>query len=183
MADTSALPRDSDTMGEPLRIFVYPPEHWSGAQLHHASIGMARGAGLVIESVQGSDVALAPLLRYKLSEEQWTTPRHGTLIFHPSMLPLNRGPDAVRWVVNNGERFTGATWFWCSGGMDAGDIWEQEMAAIPDACTAGRLYHHLLVPAALRCLSRGLTGLLSGYARRAPQDQAAATYFKRIPVP
>lgn len=59
------------------------------------------------------DFAIAPLLRHKLKREEYTSPRLGTLIFHPSALPYRRGPDSIRQTIAAGERVSAGSWFWC----------------------------------------------------------------------
>jgi methionyl-tRNA formyltransferase len=124
----------------------------------------------------GAAFALAPLLKRKLSHFEYTTPTLGTLIFHPSALPYHRGPDAIRWAVQLGEHASGATWFWCDGGMDTGPICEQEAVVLRIGESPGRAYHTRFVPAALRALARALEGIAAGNPRSVPQDHALASY-------
>jgi methionyl-tRNA formyltransferase len=141
---------------------------------------LARSGRSVVGSPAQADLALAPRLHRKLSAEESNAPQLGTLIFHPSLLPLRRGPDAVRWTVAGGDRVTGVTWFWCSEGLDAGDICEQELVAVPRGYSPGRLYHEVLIPAGLRSLERALDAIDLGFTRRVPQDEAAATVDPRV---
>src|SRR6185369_6186576 len=34
-------------------------------------------------------------------------PRHGTIQYHPSLLPRHRGPSAISWAIAQGETETG----------------------------------------------------------------------------
>nr|DAP19226.1 MAG TPA: hypothetical protein [Caudoviricetes sp.] len=43
-----------------------------------------------------ADLAIAPLLTVKLSNEELNAPLLGTLVFHPSPLPYGRGASAIR---------------------------------------------------------------------------------------
>ena len=72
------------------------------------------------------DVAVAPLLTQKISENEIARPYHGTLIFHPSPLPYGRGAESIKWAYRRHEPITAATWFWADNGLDTGDICEQE---------------------------------------------------------
>ena len=128
------------------------------------------------ESPALADVALAPLLTRILKPAELALPRLGTLVFHPSLLPRHRGPDALRWAVNRGEEFTGVTWFWADAGLDTGDICEQEVIPIPAGWKPREVYEKLAVPAGLRCLRRALAAIVAGVPRRVPQDHTAATY-------
>lgn len=155
-------------------VFVYGA---NGAVIEALTAAVVGLAGLeVVETADRADLALAPLLRRKLSPAEWTAPRIGTLVFHPSLLPLHRGPDAVKWAALDRDMFTGATWFWCAEALDAGDICEQELVAIPPGATPREVYETVIVPAAGRTLTRALAQLKSGYVRRVRQDEGASTY-------
>lgn len=129
-----------------------------------------------------ADLALAPLLTRKLSAEEWQAPYYGTLIFHPSALPYRRGPDAIRRTVAARERVSAATWFWAADGYDTGDICEQEVVILAPGESPGRAYHTRFIPAALRALERALLGISTGEPRRVPQEEALATYDRRLAV-
>lgn len=58
------------------------------------------------------DVAIAPLLIERVSNEELAEPNLGTLIFHPSPLPYGRGASSIRWAYRRQEPITAATWFW-----------------------------------------------------------------------
>ena len=51
-----------------------------------------------------------------------SVPTHGTIQYHPSLLPRHRGRSAINWPVINGETETGLTVFWPDGGIDTGDV-------------------------------------------------------------
>jgi methionyl-tRNA formyltransferase len=120
--------------------------------------------------------AIAPKLQVKLARAQWAAPELGTLIFHPSLLPYRRGPDAIRWAVKSGEKLAGISWFWCDAGLDTGPVCEQEALLLAPGESTGRAYHTRYIPAALRALERAAAGIRAGLPRRIPQDEAAATY-------
>lgn len=76
------------------------------------------------------DLAIAPLLTVKVSDEELKEANWGTLIFHPSPLPYGRGASSIKWAYKRGEPITAATWFWADSGYDTGDICEQEIVKI-----------------------------------------------------
>jgi methionyl-tRNA formyltransferase len=127
------------------------------------------------------DIVVAPLLRMRLTGGDLSLPRIGTLVFHPSLLPRYRGPDAIRWQLHYAEPVLGVTWFWASGEYDAGDICEQETVSYTPGMRARDIYDCILVPAGVRCLARAAASMGAGYVRRVPQDSAAATYFGKFP--
>ena len=56
--------------------------------------------------------------------------RIGALAYHPSLLPLHRGKDALRWSIRMGERVTGGSVYWMTDKVDAGGIAAQEFCFI-----------------------------------------------------
>lgn len=49
-------------------------------------------------------------------------PKQGSICFHPSLLPLHRGPSAVNWPIIMGREESGFSWFYPTDGLDEGDI-------------------------------------------------------------
>ena len=47
-------------------------------------------------------------------------PRCGTIQFHPSLLPLHRGPSSISWPIALGETMTGISIFRPIDGLDEG---------------------------------------------------------------
>lgn len=129
-----------------------------------------------VPSLEAADVAVASLLRRKLPASELAAPRLGVLIFHPSLLPVHRGRDAIKWAFRLGERYTGATWFWADGGLDTGDICEQEPLLIRPGESPREFYERAAVPAAARMLKLILLDLLAGVVRRRPQIAENATF-------
>ncbi len=125
-----------------------------------------------------ADLAIAPLLQRKISDAESAKPKRGTLIFHPSLLPRHRGRDAIRRAYRNGEKFTGATWFWADAGLDTGDICEQEVVAIPDKRPRD-FYEQDVLPVCVKLLRYAIADLQAGVVRRRPQSEAA-TWEKGI---
>lgn len=127
-----------------------------------------------------ADVAIAPLLNEKLTEEQINEPYFGTLIFHPSPLPYGRGASAIKWAYKRREPITAATWFWADKGFDTGDICEQEIVRIDYNLRPREFYAQHIIPAMLRTLERALNGLANGCKRSVPQIEAYSSYDKRL---
>ena len=152
-----------------LSFFVYPggPE---------AVSLLAQKAGTLVNTPEKADVALAPLLTRRLSRAELNTPKEGVLVFHPSLLPRHRGPDAIRWAYEKQEAFTGVTWFWANERMDEGDICEQEVVPLVTGLKPGDFYRFVVIPAMLRTLRFALREMQEGVFRRRPQNQEAATY-------
>ncbi len=102
--------------------------------------------------------------------------RLGAIGYHPSLLPLHRGRDAVRWAVHMRERVTGGTVYWLSDNVDAGPIAAQEHVFIRPNDSAESLWHRELFPLGVRLIQRVVVDLLAGRMVRTPQDSAIATW-------
>jgi methionyl-tRNA formyltransferase len=157
-----------------LKVYVYGSEE---LPLVRDSIALLKEKGAArAENIQEADVAIAPLLQTFLTQEQLDTPRYGTLIFHPSLLPRHRGRDAIKWAFQCGESYSGATWFWADEGMDTGDICEMEVLAIEPDSRPGDFYTRKVMPSALKMLGWILDDLDAGRVHRHPQDDSNSTY-------
>jgi len=130
----------------------------------------------------GALFALAPRLKRRIDATERNLTRFGLLVFHPSILPYRRGPDAIRWSAAAKERVSGVTWFWANDGLDEGDICVQEPVLMSPSESPGCAYHTRFVPAGLRALERSLQWISAGQPLRIPQDEALATYDGKFPV-
>lgn len=100
----------------------------------------------------------------------------GALNMHGSLLPKYRGRAPVNWAVIHGEAETGATLHYMDVKADSGDIVAQAAVPILPDDTAREVFDKV-TDAAERVLRGALPALVSGRARRIPQDARAATYF------
>ena len=103
--------------------------------------------------------------------------------YHPSLLPLHRGRDAVRWTVRDRDRVTGGTVYHLTDRVDAGPIAAQEHVLVPPAATARGLWRDLLAPLGVRLLLRVVDDLANGRRIEVPQDESLATWEPAMSVP
>ena len=62
-----------------------------------------------------------------------TIPKHGTIQYHPSLLPKYRGPSSINWPIIRGDTKTGLTIFRPTDGLDEGPVILQKETPIgPD---------------------------------------------------
>jgi methionyl-tRNA formyltransferase len=123
-----------------------------------------------------ADLALLAYVTQIVPEILLGLPRHGTLCFHPSLLPKYRGGSAIPWQLINGETRTGVTVFWTDAGIDTGPILLQREAVIGADDTAGSLYYQTLFPLGVQACLDAVALVGAGGAPRLPQDDALATY-------
>lgn len=102
--------------------------------------------------------------------------RLGALGYHPSLLPLHRGRDAVRWAVRAHERVTGGTAYWLSDVTDGGPVAAQEWCFVRPEDTARTLWQRALFPIGLRLIEKCLRDLGAGRLVAVPQDESLATW-------
>lgn len=150
------------------------------AYLSAKALILAKGFQVWDESYICYDLAVAPLLTKKITMEEISEPRLGTLIFHPSPLPYGRGASSIRWAYRRKEPVTAATWFWADNTLDGGDICEQEIIKIDYGLRPRDFYSQHVVPAMLRTLERCLNEIQVGIIRRVPQVEDYASFDKMI---
>lgn len=109
--------------------------------------------------------------------------RLGAIGYHPSLLPLHRGRDAVRWVVKLRERITGGSVFWLNDTVDGGPIAAQDWCFVQRGDTAEELWRRDLQPMGLRLLERTLTDIARGVLVQVPQDHTLATWEPSLNPP
>lgn len=176
------MPQWQPPAGGRLTVFVHELDKADETPIIKATTDVLDAHGAtVVDDEASADVALAPLLTRKLAADRLYAPALGTLIFHPSLLPRHRGPDAIRWAFKLGEAYTGATWFWADEKFDAGDICEMEVLDIREGERPREFYERAVIPAAVRMLGWILTDLANGVVRRRPQNEDAATYESAAP--
>ena len=57
----------------------------------------------------GVDLGIMAFVLQFAPQDFVTIPKHGTIQYHPSLLPKYRGRVPVNWAIINGETETGAT--------------------------------------------------------------------------
>jgi len=100
----------------------------------------------------------------------------GTIQYHPSLLPLHRGPSSINWPIINGESFTGLTIFWPDNGLDTGPVLMQKEVEITTKETLGDLYFKKLFPLGVEAIIESVELVRSGKAPKIVQDESMATY-------
>ena len=100
----------------------------------------------------------------------------GTIQYHPSLLPLHRGPSSINWPIINGESTTGLTIFWPDDGLDTGPVLMQKTVEITTKETLGDLYFKKLFPLGVEAIIESVELVRSGKAPKIVQDESMATY-------
>ncbi|MCH8885528.1 MAG: methionyl-tRNA formyltransferase [SAR324 cluster bacterium] len=109
-------------------------------------------------------------------EEVLNTPTHGTIQYHPSLLPLHRGPSSINWPIIWGSTRTGLTIFWPDNGLDTGPVLLQKEIEITPDDTMGTVYFDKLFNLGVEALLEGVDMVKAGNAPKMVQDESKATY-------
>jgi methionyl-tRNA formyltransferase len=103
-------------------------------------------------------------------------PKHGMIQFHPSLLPLHRGPASIPWAIIRGRSETGLTIFRPTPGLDEGPIILQKRVEIGPDDTAASLYFDKIFPLGVEALVQAADLVVAGRATEWTQDESQATY-------
>jgi methionyl-tRNA formyltransferase len=103
-------------------------------------------------------------------------PRHGTIQYHPSLLPRHRGPSSINWPMIQGATRTGLTIFRPNDGLDEGPIILQKEVDIGPDETLGDVYFNKLFPLGVEAMLEAAGLVVAGGHRERVQDESQATY-------
>ena len=103
-------------------------------------------------------------------------PSHGTIQYHPSLLPRHRGPSSMNWPMIQGAVRTGLSIFRPTDGLDEGPIILQKEVEIGPDETLGDVYFNKLFPLGVEAMLEAADLVASGRHRERAQDESQATY-------
>jgi methionyl-tRNA formyltransferase len=109
-------------------------------------------------------------------QEFVTIPRHGTIQYHPSLLPKHRGPSSINWPIIQGSTKTGLTIFRPTDGLDEGPVILQKECEIGPDDTIGSVYFDKLFPMGVKAMLEAADLVLAGKHRETVQDESQASY-------
>jgi methionyl-tRNA formyltransferase len=122
------------------------------------------------------DIAVLAFVLQFVPQDFATLPRHGTIQFHPSLLPRYRGPSSINWPIILGDTGTGLSIFRPVDGLDEGPVILQKQTPIGPDDTVGQVYFGRLFPMGVAALLEAADLLVSGQAMSEPQDESKASY-------
>ena len=109
-------------------------------------------------------------------QELVTIPRHGTIQYHPSLLPKYRGPSSINWPIIKGEIETGLTIFRPSDGLDEGAVILQKKTPLSAEDTLGTVYFDRLFPQGVSAMLEAADLVVAGKHTETVQDESQASY-------
>lgn len=122
------------------------------------------------------DLIIAAHAHCYIAAEAREKARLGAIGYHPSLLPLHRGRDAIAWAIRMHEPVTGGSVYWMNDHTDGGPIIAQDWCFIRSDDTAAMLWRRELAPMSLRLFHQALKQIGTGDIQMRTQDEALATW-------
>ncbi len=123
-----------------------------------------------------ADLCVMAYVTLIVPEEALNVPALGSIQYHPSLLPLHRGPSSINWPIIQGSEKTGLSIFWPDNELDTGPILMQKEVTIKDDDTLGSLYFNHLLPMGVEATLESIDLVRDGKAPKIVQDESKATY-------
>jgi methionyl-tRNA formyltransferase len=123
-----------------------------------------------------ADIGIMAFVLQFAPQEFVNIPKHGTIQYHPSLLPKYRGPSSINWPISRGESETGLTIFRPTDGLDEGAIILQKTTPISENDTLGTVYFDRLFPMGVAAMLEAADLVVAGKHTETVQDESRATY-------
>jgi methionyl-tRNA formyltransferase len=124
----------------------------------------------------GADLGIMAFVLQFAPQEFVNIPKHGTIQYHPSLLPKYRGPSSINWPIIKGDTETGLTIFRPTDGLDEGAVILQKTTPIGPDDTLGSVYFDRLFPMGVQALLEAADSVVAGTHREIAQDESHASY-------
>lgn len=124
----------------------------------------------------GTDVIVAAHAHDYIGARCRAAARYGAIGYHPSLLPVHRGRDAVRWTIKMGDRIAGGSVYWLSQDVDGGPIAAQQFVFVRPGETVQSLWQERLAPLGVSLIVDVLADIAAGRIVKTPQDESCATW-------
>jgi len=123
-----------------------------------------------------ADLCVMAYVLLFVPEEALNVPKHGSIQYHPSLLPWHKGPSSINWPIIMGKQKTGLSIFWPDNGLDTGPILLQKEVDIGPDDTLGSIYFDKLYPLGVDAMLESIELVRAGTAPREVQDPEAGSY-------
>lgn len=163
--DKEGRPRD------PLAILAEE----KGLPLHQPKSWKTPEALELIQSYKPDLCVMAYVLLF-VPQPVVNAPTYGSIQYHPSLLPMHRGPSSINWPIAIGAKTTGLTIFYPNDGLDEGDILLTKECTIGPDETLGDVYFKKLFPMGVDAMMEAVDLVRAGNAPRIVQDLSKGSY-------
>ncbi len=124
----------------------------------------------------GADIGIMAFVLQFAPQEFVNIPKHGTIQYHPSLLPKYRGPSSINWPIARGEKKTGLTIFRPTDGLDEGPVILQKETEVSENDTLGSVYFDRLFPMGVKAMLEAADLVVAGKHKEVVQDESKASY-------
>lgn len=114
---------------------------------------------------------------YLISEKILAIPKRGSIGFHPSKLPKDRGRSVLAWQIEDGYRKTALTMFYLKKKVDQGDIIDQHNIRIKKTDYINDILDKV-DNATYQLLKKNFKNIISNKIKRKPQKENYSSYRK-----
>ena len=123
-----------------------------------------------------ADIGIMAFVLQFAPQEFVKIPKHGTIQYHPSLLPKYRGPSSINWPISRGDKETGLTIFRPTDGLDEGAVILQKRTPIGENDTLGSVYFDRLFPMGVQAMLEAADLVVAGKHKETAQDESQASY-------
>ena len=123
-----------------------------------------------------ADIGIMAFVLQFAPQEFVKIPKHGTIQYHPSLLPKYRGPSSINWPISRGDKETGLTIFRPTDGLDEGAVILQKKTPIGENDTLGEVYFNRLFPMGVQAMLEAADLVVSSKHKELAQDESQASY-------
>ena len=123
-----------------------------------------------------ADIAIMAFVLQFAPQDFVRIPKHGTIQYHPSLLPRYRGPSSINWPISRGDKETGLTIFRPTDGLDEGAVILQKKTPIGGDDTLGTVYFDRLFPMGVQAMLEAADLVVANKHKELQQDEAQASY-------
>ncbi len=142
----------------------------------HQPVSWKTDESLALMKSFAADVCMMAYVLLFVPEAVLNAPKFGTFQYHPSLLPMHRGPSSINWPIATGATGAGLSIFWPDDGLDEGPILLQKECRIGPDETLGDVYFRKLFPLGVEAMIEALDLVKAGTAPKIVQDLSQGTY-------
>jgi len=147
----------------------------SGIPVHQPASWKTEESLTLMQSFNADICMMAYVLLF-VPEAVINAPKHGSFQYHPSLLPMHRGPSSINWPIAMGATKTGLSIFWPDDGLDEGPILMQKTCEIGPEETLGDIYFKKLFPMGVDAMLESLELVKQGNAPKIVQNLDDGSY-------
>ncbi|MFT5218703.1 MAG: methionyl-tRNA formyltransferase [Planctomycetota bacterium] len=142
----------------------------------HQPASWKNDAALELMQSFEADVCVMAYVLLFIPQAVLDAPRLGSFQYHPSLLPMHRGPSSINWPIAMGSTRTGLSIFWPDEGLDEGPILMQKECDIGPDETLADIYFKKLFPMGVDAMIESLDLVKSGDAPKRLQNLDEGSY-------